>query len=149
MTCQIKWSRGQGLLFRLRTITARWPDRSSILTLLLYWACELTMCVHLNIHHLKIKYKRHTHTQYIYIQYIGINDCTWSEDTVHVSGLQQAVVKLLSDSLQLLIKAGGHQHVVDLLWAQLLLGVKGKKKKKRKPTTMKHILIWITCHHPI
>lgn len=78
--------------------------------------------------------------------YICTNDCTWGEDTVHVSGLQQAVVKLLSDSLQLLIKAGGHQHVVDFLWAQLLLGVKGKKTK---PTTMKHILIWITYHNLI
>lgn len=62
-------------------------------------------------------------------------ECTWGEDTVHISGLQQAVVKLLSDSLQLLIKAGCHQHVVNVLWTQLLLGV---KEEKKKPTTMKH-----------
>lgn len=50
------------------------------------------------------------------------NESTWGEDTVHISGLQQAVVKLLSDGFQLLIEAWGHQHVVDFLRTQLLQG---------------------------
>lgn len=50
----------------------------------------------------------------------GRRELTWGEDTVHISGLQQAVVKLLSDGFQLLIEAWGHQHVVDFLRTQLL-----------------------------
>lgn len=124
----MKWSRWQGLLFRLGTITASWPDRGSILTVLLGWAFDLTICGNSNIHNLKMKNNLQNRFMLYYSK--GTSECTWGEDTVHVSGLQQAVVKLLSDSLQLLIKAGGHKHVVDLLWAQLLLGVKGKTKNK-------------------
>lgn len=45
---------------------------------------------------------------------------TGGEHTVHVSGLHQAVVELLSDRLQLLIEARRHHQVEELLRAQLL-----------------------------
>lgn len=111
-----KLSRGQELPFRLRTI-AGLPG--SILTSVLIGLLS-NQCV-------------------VILISIRTNDCTWREDTVYVSGLQQAVVKLLSDSLQLLIKAGSHQHVVDFFWAQLLLRVRERKKKTQQNHNEAHL----------
>lgn len=59
---------------------------------------------------------------------------TWGQDTVHIPGLQHAVVKLFSDSFQLLIKAGSHHHVVELLRTQLLLVQNTKQRETLRET---------------